>query len=448
MEKRLLTNDEINDILSIVKIQEGIPVETAEFIVNNFRTKIKKQLENQEIYPSMICELKNEIEKQYYTSKIQAGESVGVISAQSLGEKGTQNTLNTFHFTGQDQKIVTAGVPRFEELLNATKEPKTKNCVVYLKKKYDTIQEIRDLIGHNIVELSLEKLSISFSIDIDKKYEKWYEPFKILYNDNFTKYRDCLSIRINTDMLYEYKLTLEDIANKLEKEYEDISCVFSSDNIGILDIFIDTNKIKLPEDRILFINSDNCRYIFIEEVVQPMLYRDILFGMQGIRGIYYVNILDRFETDGTNFRELLSLPFVDGNKTISNHIWDIYSVLGIEATRQFFIEEFMNVMGGVNKCHIDILVDKMTYTGGISSISRYTMRTEESGPLSRSTFEESIDVILKAGFYGQEETTNGISASIICGKRGLIGTGICELRMDLNKIRGLGREVVENDGLY
>ena len=100
-------------------------------------------------------------------------------------------------------------------------------------------------------------------------------------------------------------------------------------------------------------------------------------------------------------------------------------------------------MAGINQCHIDLLVDKITYTGSISSISRYTMRTEDSGPLSRSTFEESIDILLKAGFYGQKETTNGVSASIICGKRANIGSGVCDLKMDLTKIKGLGTIVHE-----
>jgi len=448
MSKRLLTKEEINDILTIIEIQKGIPLETAKSVVDFYKDLIINQLKDQMIYPSLIPELKKEIERQYHTSKIQSGESVGIISGQSIGEKGTQNTLNTFHFTGQDQKLVTAGVPRVEELLNATKDPKNVNCVVYLPKKFDSIQAIRDLVGNDIVELNLQKLSKSFEIHIDKKSQVWYEPFKILYNDRFTKYNDCLTIQINTDLLYEYKLTLENIANKLEEEYEDIACVFSSDGLGIIDVFIDTTKIILPEHRISYIDNENAKSIYIEEVVQPLLYSHLLFGMEGIKGIYYNNTLNSFETEGSNFRDLLKLNYIDRTKLMSNNMWDIYNTLGIEATRQFLIEEFMLTMAGINKCHIDLLVDKITYNGNISSISRYTMRTEDSGPLSRSTFEESLDILLKAGFHGQQETTNGVSASIICGKRANIGSGVCELKMDLNKIRGvagLGIKVVEKE---
>ena len=51
---------------------------------------------------------------------------VGVIAGQSIGEPTTQITLNTFHLAGVSSgATVTRGVPRIEELLRLTKNPKT-----------------------------------------------------------------------------------------------------------------------------------------------------------------------------------------------------------------------------------------------------------------------------------------------------------------------------------
>ena len=94
----------------------------------------------------------------------------------------------------------------------------------------------------------------------------------------------------------------------------------------------------------------------------------------------------------------------------------------------------MQLCAGINRCHIQLLAEKMTYTGTIASISRYTMRNEECGPMSKASFEESMDNFLKAGAYGQIETTNGVSASIICGKRAMIGTGICDLMINVKSL--------------
>lgn len=46
-----------------------------------------------------------------------AGEAVGVLAAQSVGEPSTQMTLNTFHFAGRGEANVTLGIPRLRELL-------------------------------------------------------------------------------------------------------------------------------------------------------------------------------------------------------------------------------------------------------------------------------------------------------------------------------------------
>jgi DNA-directed RNA polymerase beta' subunit len=91
-------------------------------------------------------------------------------------------------------------------------------------------------------------------------------------------------------------------------------------------------------------------------------------------------------------------------------------------------------MEGINMCHIKLLVEKMTFTGTISSISRYTLRKDESGPLSKASFEESVDHMVKSAFAGDVEKTRGVSASIICGKRASIGTGVVELKINSKKL--------------
>ena len=344
------------------------------------------------------------------------------------------NCRDTFHHAGQGDKTVTTGVPRVEELLNATKDPKAINCIVYMKDKHSSIADIRKTIGHEVVELTFDKITKSYDIVINKEPEKWYESFKIIHGDNFTKYTDCVSLKLNMDLLYEYKLNMESISEIISTNYSDMVCVFSPDNIGQMDIFVDTSNIDLPENRMVFIDSDNAVEVYLEEVVQPILSKIIICGIPGVNDIYFQDNPNKFETAGSNFQTILGLPFVDSSQTISNNVWDIYNTLGIEAARMFLIEEFMSLMEGINRCHIQLLVEKMTHSGSIASISRYTMRNEDSGPFSRASFEESMDNFVKAGMYGQEESTRGVSASIICGKRANIGTGICDLKMDVKAL--------------
>lgn len=387
-------------------------------------------------------------DRDVYFDKVVSVEYVesttGMVYDFTVAETRNFNLFNglvirdTFHKAGSGEKTVTTGVPRVEELLNATKEPKSVNCFVKMKDIHSTIAEMRETIGYKVVELTFERISVSYDIVMDKEPEKWYEAFKILHGDEFSKYTDCISLQIDLDILYEYKLDMETIADIVAKKYDDIRCVFSpgniskepGKNIGQMDMFVDTTNIDLPESRLIFINTDNAKEIYLEEVVQPIIYSIIICGVQGITDIYFNDDANSFETDGTNFQKLLGLSFIDASETISNDVWDIYHTLGVEAARQFLIEEFMSMMEGINECHIEILVEKMTHSGSISSISRYTMRNEECGPMGKASFEETMDNFLKAGIYGQDEATRGVSASIICGKIAQIGTGVCDLIID------------------
>ena len=53
--------------------------------------------------------------------RVQVGEAVGIIAAQSIGEPGTQLTMRTFHTGGVAGDDITQGLPRGEELFEARK---------------------------------------------------------------------------------------------------------------------------------------------------------------------------------------------------------------------------------------------------------------------------------------------------------------------------------------
>jgi DNA-directed RNA polymerase beta' subunit len=434
---KVLSEDEIEKILDFIKPNIHIPSESAIASTNLIKERFKKQLRNQKIYQEIIPELKKQLYKNYIETQIQPGESVGIISAMSIGEKNTQSTLNTFHKAGQSEKQVTQGVPRFQELLNATKTPRIVNCKIYFKDGNKSVQELRETIGNKLVCLTLNDLSKSMEVLINKEYETWYETFKILYNDNFTKSSDCISIKLNTELMFKHKLNVSDIVKVIENEYDDLWCVFSPLNNEQLDIFVDTSSISFSEERLLFINPDNVNEIYIEECVQPILSKMVICGIPGIENIYYTQEKDEWfvETDGSNFKKLLGYPIVDMTRLHSNNVWDIFETLGIEAAREFLINEFISIMEGINACHVKLLVEKMTYTGNISSISRYTLRKDESGPLAKSSFEESVDNFLRAGFNCDVEKIRGVSASIITGKRAKMGTGMVDLKIDIDQLK-------------
>ena len=442
MEKRKLYPSEIEYIINFIKPNPYIHPETALSVLNINKEKLRKQLRNVEIYPAVIDGLKTIIKKQYEDSLISPGQNVGIICAQSIGEKNTQNTLNSFHKAGQSEKSVLASVPRFQEILNTTKEPKAKSCKIFFEKETDTISKLRELVGSKFVEITFSKLYTDYTINNFKEYSKWYEFYDLIYSkeswykdykqDKFTCF---ISFKLNTDIIYKYQILYEDIVKKLHSIFDDeIACVFSPENIGILDVYVNTEDISLPKDRIEFIDTENCNIIYMEECVFTELNNKIIFGVKGIEAIYYTYTDDNewyIDTDGSNFVEIMNIRNVDKIRTRTNNMWEIYEVLGIEAVREFLIQECIDIMESVNLCHVKLLVERMTFSGNIASISRYTMRQDEAGPMSKASFEESTDNFLRAAYECDLENTDGVSASIICGKLAKNGTGISSLELDI-----------------
>lgn len=437
--KRNLTEQEIENILEIIPINKGIPLDVAVSVRNNVIKPIKEDLKEIKIYPNLIPQLKNEIERQYYKSSIQPGESVGILTAQSIGERQTQSTLNTFHSTGISMKTVITGVPRFAELLNATSSPKAESCTIFFEEKYNNITQLRKKINNKIVDINLYSITLKTEFH-DKVYEmddSWYEIYENIYGKNHLEYSSYIRFFLDREILYRYFLSIEEISYQLEENFKDIKCVFSPDEEGILDVWIDLNEICQDID---YLSLEECILTYIEDNAIPEISRTRICGIPGITNIFPEKRKEEWivETEGSNLKTLLSLDIVDKFRTISNNMWEIYEVLGIEAARNFLIEEFSGVVSSdgtyVNDSHIILLVDIMTYSGRITSINRYGLKKENCGPFAKASFEESLENFTKAGIFGEVEEIKGISASVVLGKNAKIGSGLCDILIDIDKI--------------
>ena len=81
------------------------------------------------------------VESKYLETRVDPLDPVGTVSAQSIGEPGTQMTMNTFHYAGVAEIDVTQGLPRLIELVDARKTPDTPMMTVHLEDEYATDRE-------------------------------------------------------------------------------------------------------------------------------------------------------------------------------------------------------------------------------------------------------------------------------------------------------------------
>lgn len=138
------------------------------------------------------------------------------------------------------------------------------------------------------------------------------------------------------------------------------------------------------------------------------------------------------DTDGTNLIELLSNPNIDSTRTISNDIREIYDTLGIEAARYALYKELLIVTneGSMNYRHMSLLIDTMTYKGQLMSIDRHGINRGDIGPLAKSSFEETTDMLINASIFAEYDKVNGVSANVMLGQQPPCGTGDSKILID------------------
>lgn len=144
--------------LTVVKGVDRLSVEAQYNATYNFFSLLRSQLASKRVLsehrltPQAFDWLLGEIENRFLQHRVQPGEMVGALAAQSIGEPATQMTLNTFHYAGVSAKNVTLGVPRLKEIINVSKQPKTPSLTVFLKPECasdsEAAKEVQSLLEH------------------------------------------------------------------------------------------------------------------------------------------------------------------------------------------------------------------------------------------------------------------------------------------------------------
>lgn len=474
MSKIVLTEEHFNDILSFLKPLPSIPIDVANSVVENHRRRYIKQLMGSSIYPSQIPELKAILEKQFYKAQIEPGKSIGALSSTSIGEKNTQSTLSSFHQAGQLKVQLLSGVPRLEEILNVTKDIKTPSMDICFDLSPEVLGDLSrvKIIAQEILEYReiidlLKDYDLVENREVSEEDEIWYLMYKTFYNAEFEQCSWSIRLLFDVDKLYLYRKSLSSIADSIHAEYADAHCVVSPNNIGIIDVYVNTDSIgdidkiiaiikdtrkkrkgkksreeeddeeDSQESINLLITEENKEYYFMRDLVIPSILFLHISGVPGIVKCFYEKIDEKWlvKTKGSNLKEVLKLPCIIMHKgssqwgklcTTSNHLWDIFETFGIEATRQFIHAE-LNTLVNVASRHLGLLIDSMTYSGKPMPASRYGIDVKRSGVLALISFEQPFDNFFKAAMTSEQEDTKGVSSCIIAGKVPPTGSGIVNL---------------------
>ena len=387
----------------------------------------------------------------------------------------TQN--DTFHSSGVASKSnVTRGVPRIEEILRLTKNPKNPSMTVYLKPIDETDQDKAIQYATRMTHTRLIDVVQSVQVCFDPHPNNTQIPEDQLLLEQFFEFEnmieDCLEagaspdtprskwiIRMEMDQeaLIDKNITMDDIHFAIaNSEYgKDVQCIFSDHNMDKLVFRIRTNSSVFDKStkktRGLANPLDQSDEIYILKNFQDtLLHHIVLRGVNGVQNILprkiqnsMVKENDKYvkketwvlDTTGSNLLETLALPYIDNRRTISTDIKEVAHVLGIEAARQCIHNEMVEVLGfsgaSVNYHHLSVLCDRMTCNKGMVSIYRSGLLNDNVGPIAKATFEVHTEVFLSATRHAEMDHMRGVSANIMCGQYGAYGTNSCQVLLDM-----------------
>ena len=415
------------------------------------------------------------IKLKYKQSIINPGEMVGIVAAQSIGEPTTQMTLNTFHFAGVASKSnVTRGVPRIEEILTLTDNPKNPSITVCLPPGKDNninAQDIMYRLEYTILRdlvkttgIYFEPRSDSTKLEKDRVLMEHFTEFEKMVmecqniepgkDDVYSKW--VVRIELDKNELLDRNITMDDINYAIKSVYsDDVKCVYSDYNSDNLVFRIRLKNFILNKKKITTSNPlDQTDKIYILHAIQENMLDNII--IKGIKDISKVHLRKQqnavkkvdgeyiqeeswvLDTDGSNLLDILALSYIDPNNTTSNHIQQVHKILGIEAARQTILNEITEVLefGGdyVNYHHLEMLCDRMSYKDSLISIFRHGINSDDIGPLAKASFEETPEMFLRAARHAEVDNMRGISANVMMGQKGYYGTNISQLLIDTDMV--------------
>lgn len=332
---------------------------------------------------------------------VEPGEAVGIVTAQSLGEPGTQMTMRTFHYAGVAEMNVTLGLPRLIEIVDARKTPSTPMMEIPLLPK---VRNDKKEVGRIASEIEITRIIDVAEIETD-----------------ITNMQ--VVIKPDTKKIRKKEITMNDIGEKLEEMLKEKKKKLKEKEEKAYELKVDKKIITIKSEP-----SYRKLHALATEVK--------VMKIKGVDGISRALIKKEPEgyviyTEGSNFAKVLEIGGVDQTTTTTNSIHEIFEVLGVEAARNAIIDEASKTLQeqglSVDIRHIMLVADLVTNRGTVESIGRHGVSGKKSSVLARAAFEITAAHLLNAGVIGENDPLAGVTENIIVGQPISLGTGAVQL---------------------
>ncbi len=442
------TFDEIEDIVKMNVQEKKSAIYRATLLDFFCSSKLyDAKLSIEEVY-----EIFQGIKVKWTRCRINYGEMVGSIAAQSIGEPCTQMTLNTFHFAGVISKNVTLGIPRLKELLDQAKTIKTPSNTIRFIPEVSKDREFAAFLADTLPLTRLSDIVIScdfvYDPDDDCPGTSNGDQFMVDMNaligiprsEDDSNY--VIRLILNQALMKTRRITPPIVRTLLRNRLHGKCHVISSETNDV-DWVVRIRLEKMKEMMYKFDGTGSTREkegLLCHRVISVLLDTVAITGHKDIQAAFVRDIDLHGEkhfivdTQGCSLIDLSAVPCIDWYNTVSNDLNEIHAILGLEAAVAILYNELTVTISFdgtyVDPRHIMMIVNTMCRGGYIMPLSRHGINRMDTGPLLRCSFEETPDILCDAACFGEVDNGKGVSQNIMTGKLAGIGTGYMNLMID------------------
>lgn len=409
---RYLNSEQINHIVSYLPDPITPDNITAELIKNNIKNNIIEKLQNKKVCPSSINTIIEKIIDTHNSSSVIPGTAVGMHAAEGVGRAPIQATMDSFKNAGQS-KSASVTVTSIEETLYAKKNRQYEICTLHYKNKYLTYNEVlntrEDIVECTINDFLNQALyrhtdnTYGYIIDNYDNLEKkwWHDEFYItdILNVNIPDKNDIvLRLNLNIEELYKYKVTIDDIVEVLNEQYEDtLNIIYGSMEDAIIDIHPSikykitkkktddsdgTGKKKKKTEYVVTSYNDDEKitdFIIIQSYINNKLIPDLkklkLKGVNGIRNLtpIVIPVLSVI----TNEEKAWMIQNIDSTDEDILILFDLLNIIITFKEKDFIIIKLPEY-NEINEYVSKEFYDNMTPITYINAIIKYDIKQNSS----------------------------------------------------------------------
>lgn len=418
----------------------------------------------------------------YDRARMAAGETCGIISAQSIGEPSTQMTLNSPHHSGRVGSRVTMGVPRLREIIDRRKAGTMDTPLMIIPVVANT-QEVAEKVMRMVRRIRLRDVLNSSFVALDPVLPRPRPPSNMPKDNEWMVdleeigKRECdvvggphvasqyvIRFSLRRDVMLEMGIAPYTMARAIEKVISSVK-----DSTAIVLHSPRTAENWVVRVRLIATNHQQPHAVHAQHhhhaahaaqnQQQPMSDSDWYHETQQM----HVQILrkacanqahivdwatagkaeyrerdlatDRIEkkevwviqASGSSLASMSRIKELDWTRAHTNDIAMTNAVLGLEAANALYYEQMLSVLTNdgsyIDPRHVQMFADAVTYYGYPMPARRHGVLRKKTGWAHRASFEEMVSVLMAGAVRGEVEDLVAPAGAVMTGQMGAFGSG-------------------------